>query len=170
MPLFIAKFIEEFEAGRVTEAIVLTNNSTDTKWFMCAQAACAGVCFTSGRIRFIDDRGGEVFPTQGQAFFYFGSNYERFREVFRDVGFVMRPDTGGPETVRLSPPERKLSLEARSPVGYDNSDEHGQCSTVGCLKEQAWAERRGREARPGATRSRKGQLANVTTVAVPRHV
>jgi hypothetical protein len=41
----------------------------------------------------------------------------------------------------------------------NGSDERGQCSTVGCVEEQALAERRERDARPEATRSRKGKPA-----------
>lgn len=48
---FIGKLVAEYEMGRCTEAIVLTNNSTDTAW-LHAMSRDASVCFPQGRIRF----------------------------------------------------------------------------------------------------------------------
>lgn len=90
-PKFIAKLIEEIEADRVGEAIVLTNNSTDTEWFRTAAKECAAICFTTGRIRFEVPNAEPVMPTQGQAFFYFGSNVKKFASVFKAVGLCVRP-------------------------------------------------------------------------------
>jgi phage N-6-adenine-methyltransferase len=50
---FIEKLICEVSAGHVVEAIVLTNNSTDTTWFQKAALWANAICFTRGRIRFI---------------------------------------------------------------------------------------------------------------------
>jgi hypothetical protein len=88
-PLFVTKLIAEIEADRVTEAIMLTNNSTDTEWFRIAAAASTAVCFTIGRVAFNTPEGVDVAPTQGQAFFYFGENVIQFREVFSSIGFGM---------------------------------------------------------------------------------
>ncbi len=103
MPQFINKLVEEIQAGRTREAILLTNNCTDTTWFAAAVAACRVVCFTHGRIKFMMPNGGEVIamgtPTQGQAFLYFGPNAKRFVEIFGDhngkegIGFCMLPTT-----------------------------------------------------------------------------
>jgi hypothetical protein len=54
-----------------------------------AQKAATLICFTRGRIRFLDEDGEECQPTQGQAFFYFGANDAVFREVFSAYGFVL---------------------------------------------------------------------------------
>lgn len=90
-PLFIDKLIEEIAAGRTHQAIVLTNNSTDTQWFFKAATLCTGICFTTGRIHFTVPNGPPVLPTQGQAFFYFGSDLAHFVEVFGEIGWCMRP-------------------------------------------------------------------------------
>jgi hypothetical protein len=90
-PQFISKLIAEYAARRVTAAIMLTNNCTDTEWFSAAAEACNAICFTRGRIGFIDDAGNEVAPTQGKAFFYLGKNIQRFGDLFRDVGHVWVP-------------------------------------------------------------------------------
>jgi hypothetical protein len=67
LPAFVAKLIAEIKAGRVTEAIMLTNNGTDTCWFGDVFALCDAICFTHGRINFIRPGGAEAFPTQFEA-------------------------------------------------------------------------------------------------------
>jgi phage N-6-adenine-methyltransferase len=90
---FIAKLVSEYRAGRVTEAIVLTHNSTDTEWFQAAQEACSAICFTNKRIRFIsaDETCPPGAPACGQAFFYFGDDVDAFADVFESIGFIMMP-------------------------------------------------------------------------------
>ena len=86
---FVRKLVAEYAARRVMQAIMLTNNSTDTEWFHQANAQAALLCFTRGRIRFVDPDGGQCeAPLQGQAFFYFGGELMRFREVFGAFGFI----------------------------------------------------------------------------------
>lgn len=93
-PLFIAKLLDELAAGRVSEAIVLTNNSTDTEWFRSAANICDAICFTAGRIHFEVPNAQPVLPTQGQAFFYFGPKLIDFIGVFETVGTCMSPVFG----------------------------------------------------------------------------
>lgn len=87
---FVRKLVGEVEAGRIVAAVALTHNYTDTSWFHCAAEACSALCFTRGRIRFVSPEGVEASPTQGQAFFYFGNEVDRFRRSFADIGFVVR--------------------------------------------------------------------------------
>lgn len=86
---FIEKLVDEYEKGNTKQAIALTHNYTDTAWFHHAATHCQAICFTRGRIAFISPEGKKAAPTQGQAFFYFGNNVEKFNEVFRSIGFVM---------------------------------------------------------------------------------
>lgn len=88
---FIEKLLEELEADRVSSAIALTHNYTDTAWFQKGAEIASAICFTRGRIAFLDINGNEAAPTQGQAFFYYGDNVEMFSKIFVDVGFVVRP-------------------------------------------------------------------------------
>lgn len=87
---FANKLVHEFISGRVTAAIALTNNATETLWFqgMCREANA--ICFPRGRIRFLDE---ELNPTgaplQGQAFTYFGNDQDRFVNVFSAHGIVL---------------------------------------------------------------------------------
>lgn len=85
---FVRKLIAEYASGNVTQAIMLTHNYTDTAWFHEAEALAALLCFTRGRIKFVDINGGLCAPTQGQCFFYYGDRIDEFRRVFSAHGFV----------------------------------------------------------------------------------
>ena len=88
----VLRFIEQYEAKRFEEGIVLVNNATDTKWFSALVAHCDGVCFTNHRISFWNaDRKNVSGNTRGQAFFYFGGNLAKFRHAFKKHGFVLVP-------------------------------------------------------------------------------
>jgi phage N-6-adenine-methyltransferase len=88
---FVDKLCEERNARRVEAAIMLTHNYTDTEWFHSAIEIADLVCFTRGRVRFCKPDGTLAAPTQGQAFFYFGSKMDKFAATFRQVGFIVRP-------------------------------------------------------------------------------
>lgn len=88
---FIAKLVEELP--NIDEALMLTHNYTDTAWFHLALAAAAAVCFTRGRIGFVNPEGERATPTQGQAIFYFGpdARVHAFAEHFGQFGLVVTP-------------------------------------------------------------------------------
>jgi phage N-6-adenine-methyltransferase len=88
MTQFIEKLVKEVRVGKLVSAIMLTHNYTDTSWFHLAESVCSAICFTRGRIAFEGSDGTKAAPTQGQAFFYFGPNVDKFKEVFLEVGFV----------------------------------------------------------------------------------
>lgn len=86
---FVKKLVNEISAGRVSEAIMLTNNCTDTEWFHEAERHAALICFTRGRIQFVDQSGNEASsPVQGQSFFYYGDKTTSFVRYFGRFGFV----------------------------------------------------------------------------------
>jgi hypothetical protein len=85
---FAIRLVNEVQAGHVREAILLTLNNTETKWFDAAGSAATALCLPKGRIKFVDARGQLVAPPQGQVFLYFGGQVERFREVFRLFGII----------------------------------------------------------------------------------
>lgn len=85
---FIGKLVAELTAGNVGSAILLTHNYTDTAWFHRAEEIAAAICFTRGRVKFVDADGAECAPTQGQAFFYYGPAPEKFSEHFMGYGFI----------------------------------------------------------------------------------
>ncbi len=88
---FVQKMVCERSAGRVKAAIMLTHNYTDTSWFHEAASVADAICYTRGRVAFTDPEGKTAAPTQGQAFFYFGDDTERFIERFAKFGFIVEP-------------------------------------------------------------------------------
>lgn len=90
---FVSKLCSEYKAGRVTAAIMLTHNYTDTEWFHEAAGTAVAICFTRGRVKFYKPDGTIAAPTQGQAFFYFGDDVALFAARFKSFGFVVTPWT-----------------------------------------------------------------------------
>ena len=87
---FCNKLAESVETGAVSEAIVLTNNATETIWGQGLLALAAAVCFLKGRIRFINAAGEQPAgaPLQGQMLTYVGRDVEKFRDETRALGSV----------------------------------------------------------------------------------
>ncbi len=85
---FIDKLIAELKKGQ--QAILLTNDNTDTLWFQQAAIKSSVICFLRGRINFLKADGTKSSPTNGQTFFYFGDNDKRFVEYFKEFGLCMR--------------------------------------------------------------------------------
>jgi len=86
---FCARMVEQWRYGRVSEAIVLVNNATETTWFQAMLSASSAVCFPSGRVRFLRPDGTRGTPLQGQAFIYLGMDADKFIEAFRQFGTVL---------------------------------------------------------------------------------
>lgn len=86
---FMEKIAGEVGCGRVDQAIVLTHNYTDTRWFHIGASSATAICFTRGRIGFLSPEGKKAAPTQGQAFFYYGDNPAAFSAEFSQYGFVV---------------------------------------------------------------------------------
>jgi phage N-6-adenine-methyltransferase len=87
MSEFVKKLIAEYQSARVSQAIVLVNNATETSWFQALLMECSSVCLKAGRIKFLDSNGEPAkTPLQGQAFLYFGECKEAFIEEFSKHG------------------------------------------------------------------------------------
>ena len=88
---FIEHLIREILAGRVTEAITLTNNNTDTRATQALMQIASGVCFQAGRIAF--HGGGLTGKTGGicgQMICYYGPHADAFFRAFAAVGVCVR--------------------------------------------------------------------------------
>lgn len=91
---FVVKLTDEIEAGRVLQAVMLTNTASDSSWYRMAWARCTLLCQTGHRIRFFECRDGEVeqrpSPTCNQTFFYFGPKHREFMAEFRRHGNIAK--------------------------------------------------------------------------------
>lgn len=86
---FIDKLCQHVNLGDVTAAVLLTNNSADTKWFRQAALMSSAICLTTGRINFYKADGSITQPTNGQSFFYFGGDPEGFAKEFSEFGLIV---------------------------------------------------------------------------------
>jgi phage N-6-adenine-methyltransferase len=85
----IQQFVEKLVSENFNQAILLTHNFTDTKWFHLAASACSAICLTRGRIKFVNETEDKASPTCGQAFFYFGDRRNEFTAEFRNTGLIV---------------------------------------------------------------------------------
>lgn len=92
---FCARLVAGIEDGAVTQACVLVNNATETRWFQALAGHAAAVCFPRRRVRFWAPGGGVGAPLQGQAILYLGPSVEAFAAGFGPFGFVTRAPRGG---------------------------------------------------------------------------
>ena len=82
-----SKLIESFEAGDVSEAVMLVNSATGSRWFKPLFEFA--ICFVEGRISFDSPVGRKDRPTHYSALVYFGHNQIGFYKQFRELGQVL---------------------------------------------------------------------------------
>jgi phage N-6-adenine-methyltransferase len=87
--VWIEKLINEFQAGNVTEGVVLVNSSTGDKWFQ--PLFDYPICFVNHRIKFYQPSGDKIQPTKSNVLVYFGTNVKKFKKVFRKIGRIYMP-------------------------------------------------------------------------------
>lgn len=97
---FAEKLAFEWEAGRVTEAIVLTNNATETAWFQMIARISSAVCFPRGRVKFWAPGKPLATPLQGQAITYIGWYPDLFGVEFEEIGTVFGRDVVTVELIK----------------------------------------------------------------------
>ena len=86
---FCNKLLEEIECENCSEAIVLVNNATDTKWFQKIAIKSSVICFHLGRIKFWSQNRETSAPLQGQTILYFGKNKSVFKKEFCKYGLIV---------------------------------------------------------------------------------
>jgi hypothetical protein len=88
---FIAKLLEEWEAGNVTEALVLLNLNTMDRKYMKPLLDVTTACIISGRVKFISPNTRKINqPANGSIVLYLGPNIARFRRVFSELGTILQ--------------------------------------------------------------------------------
>jgi phage N-6-adenine-methyltransferase len=88
--LFIDKLVYHVNNKDISEAIVLVNNATETKWFQHLITVSTMMCFPSKRIRYWAPGNTKSAPLQGQAFIYIGKNTKKFKKYFKQFGFIVK--------------------------------------------------------------------------------
>lgn len=91
MPLirhFTDKLIEQLP--NIDAAILLTNDQTDTAWWQKCAKESDLICMPSGRISFYTPDKEKTSPTNGQTFFYYGDNENKFGKVFSKKGLIVK--------------------------------------------------------------------------------
>lgn len=78
---WVTKLADEYEAGRVTEAICLLPARVNTAWMQ--RLAPYPRCFVKGRLRFGDATGDAPFPV---VLIYLGGRAQQFVDLFHTVG------------------------------------------------------------------------------------
>ena len=88
-----SRLIERFEAGEVSEAVFLTNATTDRSWFKAFWKHA--LCFVDKRIAFFSPDGKKMQPTHGNVLVYLGDEVEGFIRLFGPFGQVVIPGGEG---------------------------------------------------------------------------
>lgn len=85
---FTEKAIEAYSMGEISQAIILTNNATDTSWFHHLLVVSGIMCLTKGRVKYWGPNASAA--RQGQAIFYLGKNQDYFIEKFQQFGTLVK--------------------------------------------------------------------------------
>ena len=83
LDLFIDKVMH---TAAITEAIILTNNATETEWCQTLQSWADAICLVRGRVKFWGSGGDS--PLQGQIVSYRGQHVDEFARQFGKIGTV----------------------------------------------------------------------------------
>jgi phage N-6-adenine-methyltransferase len=90
---FIDKFCAEYDGGKITQALVLVNSSTETFWFQRLLERCSMLLLFHSRIAFMRESGKWKKPMQGQTLFYFGKEEKAFITNFKPHGSILFPSS-----------------------------------------------------------------------------
>jgi len=83
---FAEKLKVSFKSGAVPEAIVLTDNATETTFFQSLCQMASGMCLPTPRVRFWAPGRVSTSPLQGQAVLYLGTKPAKFAAEFGGFG------------------------------------------------------------------------------------
>ena len=84
---FTEKLIVHVESGEITQAVVLANNATETRWGQLLLGCASAVCFPAARVRFWHPEKTSA-PLQGQMVVYIGPNIVAFIQSFKKIGVI----------------------------------------------------------------------------------
>lgn len=107
---FTRYLIEQYQDGKVIEAILLIPANTATRWFDTLWQY--PICFPRFRVRFYNEQGLSDGASFGTCFVYLGAHVQRFVEVFHRFGHIAMPSVHLP----LKPVARDLWMESEVSV------------------------------------------------------
>jgi phage N-6-adenine-methyltransferase len=90
---FTRKLTEEYQAGRLQQAVVLVNNCTETEWFHDFARYASVLCLLRRRAAFWYPGRRDFGARQGQVVFGVGVNIDQFVKVFSGLGIVLKDVT-----------------------------------------------------------------------------
>ena len=92
----IGKWIDKLIRDKgIAQAIVLTNNNTETRWAQSLLNECNAICFPCGRIKFWNKGGGYLkAPLQGQMVIGIRVNPKLFQKNFSQIGVCWQRAVG----------------------------------------------------------------------------
>jgi phage N-6-adenine-methyltransferase len=83
-------FIFNLENNSISQAVVLVNNATETKWFQTLSVQASALCLVHKRIHFENVDGKNISGnTRGQIFLYYGSDKLVFTNIFNEIGSIV---------------------------------------------------------------------------------
>lgn len=109
LPRWVAKFVTEYESGRVSAGILLCPARPDTRWF--DRLAAYPRCFIKGRLTFVSDDPQQVSDPAGfpSMLVYAGPDLARFIRKTRRLG---RTYPGAIDTSRQTNSEKRQAVLA----------------------------------------------------------
>lgn len=84
---WVAKLVESYTNGDVSEWVALVPGRVDTEWWQCLTAASVFVCFVDGRLTFVGNDAPAPFPS---AVVYAGENFDKFYYTFAELGPIWK--------------------------------------------------------------------------------
>lgn len=90
--------LTRFEAGSVSQAVMLVNSATDAGWFQPLWAH--PLCFVNHRIQFERPNGPGPQPTHGNVLVYLGRRVRRFARASSELGHIVLPQNAASVSLR----------------------------------------------------------------------
>lgn len=87
---FVYRLLQEWKAGEISQACVLTRNATETQWCQQLLRRCDRFCLLNKRVSFWHPDKPIGTDKSGHIFFYFGGNTARFEQLLSPHGLVFK--------------------------------------------------------------------------------